>query len=174
MTNKLGVDVKQCSRCEIYKPYSEYYKNNKTKDKYCSRCIHCTKESVRTWKKNNPEKVNAQNRRWSHKNPEKVLQFTRNYRIKNPDSVSNNNHKRRDLKINNGTFVVTKSFIKKLYSSDCVYCGSKEKIQADHVIPLTKGGRHSEGNLVPACQKCNLDKRGRTITEWKKAKRNPA
>lgn len=180
--------LKQCSKCSEYKPTSDFYKQSSAKDGLQSYCILCFKkvakakhdanpkyylDRTRAWKKLNPEKVNAQNRRWAAKNPKKVLQMTRNYRAKNPETVSNHNHKRRDLKINNGNFVVTKSFIKKLYLSNCIYCGSKEKIQADHVIPLAKGGRHSEGNLVPACQKCNLDKRDKTITEWKKTKKNP-
>jgi len=42
----------------------------------------------------------------------------------------------------------------------CQYCGSKkERLIIEHIIPLTKGGVASNGNLVAACQSCNLRKR---------------
>ncbi len=41
----------------------------------------------------------------------------------------------------------------------CAYCGrSGMKLTMDHVVPLSKGGRHEAANLVPACQPCNSAK----------------
>lgn len=40
----------------------------------------------------------------------------------------------------------------------CVYCGVRENLTLDHVIPRSKGGRDSWHNLVTACQKCNTEK----------------
>jgi 5-methylcytosine-specific restriction endonuclease McrA len=40
----------------------------------------------------------------------------------------------------------------------CVYCGSKEALTIDHVVPKSIGGRDSWDNLVTACQKCNAKK----------------
>lgn len=42
----------------------------------------------------------------------------------------------------------------------CVYCGDSPE-HVDHFVPLTLGGSHSIGNLVPACSGCNLRKGGR-------------
>lgn len=162
--------MKQCSKCLLQKAYSDFYKNAKTKDNYCSKCKSCVKEDTKIWKQNNPEKVNAQNRRWNKKNPDKALEITRKYRAKNPEVVSDNNHRRRDLKINNGSFKIRKLFMRRLYDSPCIFCGSLVNIQADHVIPLSRGGRHSEGNLAPLCQNCNLDKRDKTNMEWRISK----
>lgn len=40
----------------------------------------------------------------------------------------------------------------------CVYCGSREKLTVDHVIPRAQGGRTVWNNLVTACYKCNSKK----------------
>lgn len=40
----------------------------------------------------------------------------------------------------------------------CQYCGKKvseKKLTIDHVIPISKGGRHEWDNVVAACSKCN-------------------
>ncbi|MEZ4771693.1 MAG: HNH endonuclease [Bacteroidia bacterium] len=40
----------------------------------------------------------------------------------------------------------------------CVYCGTKDTLTIDHVIPKSMGGRDSWDNLVTACQRCNSKK----------------
>lgn len=45
----------------------------------------------------------------------------------------------------------------------CQYCGKKSpNLTIDHVIPRSKAGKHSWGNLVTACAKCNNRKGNRT------------
>lgn len=53
------------------------------------------------------------------------------------------------------------------YQHRCAYCGCKiDKLTMDHVIPLSKGGKHSADNVVPACAHCNQVKSVRTPEEW--------
>jgi 5-methylcytosine-specific restriction endonuclease McrA len=44
----------------------------------------------------------------------------------------------------------------------CQYCGSTKKLTLDHVIPRSKGGKHSWDNVVIACEPCNSRKGDRT------------
>jgi 5-methylcytosine-specific restriction endonuclease McrA len=40
----------------------------------------------------------------------------------------------------------------------CQYCGSKDFLTMDHVIPKSRQGRTSWDNLVTACKYCNSKK----------------
>ncbi|OZH54670.1 HNH endonuclease [Hydrocoleum sp. CS-953] len=47
----------------------------------------------------------------------------------------------------------------------CQYCGTTKRLTLDHVIPRSKGGKHSWDNVVTACERCNAFKGNRTPTE---------
>ena len=42
----------------------------------------------------------------------------------------------------------------------CQYCGSKEDLTFDHLVPRSRGGQTRWDNVVAACAPCNLDKGG--------------
>ena len=51
-----------------------------------------------------------------------------------------------------------------LYARDanqCQYCGSRDELTFDHLIPRSRGGRTTWQNVVAACAPCNLRKGGR-------------
>jgi transcriptional regulator with XRE-family HTH domain len=41
----------------------------------------------------------------------------------------------------------------------CVKCGVNENLEYDHIIPISKGGSHTERNLQLLCAQCNREKR---------------
>ncbi|MFW6358834.1 MAG: HNH endonuclease [Chroococcales cyanobacterium] len=49
----------------------------------------------------------------------------------------------------------------------CQYCDSKKNLTIDHVIPRSKGGKHTWDNVVIACQRCNGRKGDRTPEQAK-------
>ena len=56
----------------------------------------------------------------------------------------------------------------------CRYCGERGKaLECDHVMPVSRGGDHSDDNLVTACLPCNRAKRDKivTIAEWSRVRR---
>lgn len=51
----------------------------------------------------------------------------------------------------------------------CVYCGAQfpaEELTLDHVQARVKGGDRSEGNLVTACEACNIKKGHRRLSHF--------
>lgn len=54
----------------------------------------------------------------------------------------------------------------------CAYCGiAGLPLQRDCVLPISRGGRYTLGNVVPACRSCNTSKCGSEVTAWLRVKR---
>jgi 5-methylcytosine-specific restriction endonuclease McrA len=54
----------------------------------------------------------------------------------------------------------------------CAYCGAIDKpLQRDCVLALSRGGRYTLGNIVPACGSCNTSKCNDEVTSWLRRKR---
>ncbi|PLY03555.1 MAG: HNH endonuclease [Desulfuromonas sp.] len=52
---------------------------------------------------------------------------------------------------------------------ECHYCGghfAAKELTLDHVVPLSRGGRSTRGNCVPACKECNSRKQSLLPVEW--------
>jgi len=47
----------------------------------------------------------------------------------------------------------------------CQYCGAREDLTFDHLIPRSKGGQTTWENVVTACAPCNLKKGGKLPRE---------
>jgi len=90
-------------------------------------------------------------KRWSAKNRDKCREYSRRYRARKVGATI--------LPVNEAA----------IYARDgyrCVYCGAQEDLTLDHIVPLSKGGTHSEDNLVVACRSCNASKGNRSLLEW--------
>jgi 5-methylcytosine-specific restriction endonuclease McrA len=54
----------------------------------------------------------------------------------------------------------------------CAYCGATETpLQRDCVLALSRGGRYTLDNIVPACRSCNTSKCNDEVTSWLRRKR---
>jgi 5-methylcytosine-specific restriction protein A len=60
-------------------------------------------------------------------------------------------------------------WMRKIQKGVCHYCQSqvgREHLTMDHVVPLSRGGKSSKGNIVPACKTCNNKKKYLLPIEW--------
>jgi 5-methylcytosine-specific restriction endonuclease McrA len=54
----------------------------------------------------------------------------------------------------------------------CAYCGGVgAALQRDCVLPISRGGRYTIDNVVPACRSCNASKCNDEVTGWMRRKR---
>lgn len=52
------------------------------------------------------------------------------------------------------------------FGNCCAYCGCDGDMQIEHVVPIAQGGTHALGNIIPACQRCNTNKRDHDPEMW--------
>ena len=58
---------------------------------------------------------------------------------------------------------------RRLAKGTCHYCGRKtapRQLTMDHIVPISRGGRSTKGNVVPACKDCNNKKKQLLPMEW--------
>lgn len=51
----------------------------------------------------------------------------------------------------------------------CHYCGrdvGRANLTMDHVVPLSRGGKSTRGNIVACCKECNSRKKYLLPLEW--------
>jgi 5-methylcytosine-specific restriction enzyme A len=60
-------------------------------------------------------------------------------------------------------------WMRKIQSGVCHYCHcevGRNHLTMDHVVPLSRGGKSTKGNIVPACKGCNNKKKYLLPIEW--------
>lgn len=64
--------------------------------------------------------------------------------------------------------VSTRALITRFSQFDncCAYCGDCGDMEIEHVVPISKGGAHDIGNIVPACTRCNSSKQAKDMESW--------
>lgn len=102
-----------------------------------------------------------------------VLRIERQSRARHKDRyrpIKNARQNARNRVIGGKTFLITQKDLRRLYTQSCAECGSNRNQSIDHRIPLSRGGRHSIGNMMTLCRSCNSSKGARFLTEWRRAK----
>ncbi|MBN2033947.1 MAG: HNH endonuclease [Deltaproteobacteria bacterium] len=60
-------------------------------------------------------------------------------------------------------------WMRKIQPGVCYYCHGevgRNGLTMDHVVPLSRGGKSTKGNIVPACKSCNNKKKYLLPIEW--------
>lgn len=160
-----------CRLCENIKDASMFQSYKTVSGKTSVRTV-C--KSCRATKQRKPETQRANALRAYYKkkssNPEEVNKKAREYRKKRRDSgkpIIRNC--KSDKYRKTGRFKISiRAEVFRLKGFSCHYCGSKENMQIDHVVPVAKGGGDTIDNLVPCCRSCNSSKQDKDLKSWLK------
>ena len=120
-------------------------------------------EYVRAWQAAHPERVRAAAEK--HRGTDRAQETRRAWRVRRTPlrvQVENANQRaRRKLRVEEWAGVLA------AFANACAYCGrSDEKLDIDHLVPVSVGGVNAVGNIVPACRSCNASKRARPLAEF--------
>ena len=170
---------RECAQCGA--DISHKRSNARFCDRTCKNAathVRLRQGSEKERARNRARYANEAERRRAHaraaywKDPEAGRERSRQYRRDHPDIRAAQNANRRARKYENGGYVGLPARewerLVRRHQSRCAYCGTPtDQLERDHVIPLSKGGRHAPANILPACRPCNSSKGDRFLAEWK-------
>ena len=149
------------------------YKNPEDQRRYArewlKRYPEKAREAVRRWRIAHPEEHSAKNRLYYARHREERLAHTALYHRQHPEIVLAKwqNHRARKLAAD-GSFTSGEWLaLVGLFQGCCAYCGEAGPLEADHRIPLARGGSNAIANILPACRRCNARKHLLTEVEFR-------
>lgn len=146
--------------------------------------LSADRRRYKAWSSNNPEaiKTHAAKYRETHRaekraawkkyydaNKAKRTVSQNDYRKRKRHVYLNQKHRRRSRELEAFVEDCTDTIQKLMASTQCHWCHKDfagNKVTIDHVIPLSRGGKHRRDNLVAACQSCNSSKSDKLPNEW--------
>jgi 5-methylcytosine-specific restriction endonuclease McrA len=145
-------------------PYSDPEKRRAYQRDYIRRTAERhreqSKEAMRRWRANNPAARLARDRAYKLRHLDQVRAGHKRHRQKYPEQRWAISQRRRARELgaagNFTTFEWRGLMVR--FGHRCAYCGAQGPLQADHRIPLSRGGTHHIENILPACRSCNLRK----------------
>lgn len=129
------------------------------------------RQYARDYYKRNREVVKARRAAYVKANPEKCKAAVASYRERHPDRVRAtmqvvNNRRRVTKQAGDLTQAEWRQILEE-FDHACAYCQARDvPIEQEHMTPVSRGGRHTKTNVVPACRPCNNRKQARTIFEF--------
>lgn len=170
--------VKCCSRCKIEKPGSDFRvrSNGRGLESWCNKCkneyakTRYRKDAgyrqrvidrVCKQQRENPKGNRERQRQWRARNPGKKRAYGREYAINNRNKLALKESRRRAKKMDAFVEDVDPVVVFNRDNGICGICGNavdKKDFAIDHIIPLSRGGKHSYGNTQLAHPLCNSKK----------------
>lgn len=138
--------------------------------KYKCRCPICSEAKAAAAARDrakNADRIREQKQAWAARNEEHVRAKKRIEYQENAPVIKLRARNRYGAKALDVREVTAKD-VRRLLSSPCLICGSTGDPSTDHRIPLSRGGRHSIGNLDPLCRTCNSSKHDLLLVEFRR------
>jgi 5-methylcytosine-specific restriction endonuclease McrA len=139
---------------------------------YCKANAEKRRLAKAAWRRANVEQARAADAAYRAVRPEVYRRAARKWQQANPDAYqiirSRADHKRRSRLADAGPGITLAEWkaIKAAQGFRCLLCGMVEplvKLTVDHVVPVSKGGRHEASNIQALCGPCNSHKRARVM-----------
>ena len=120
----------------------------------------------REWRRENLERAKTRQQTYHKVHALEILAKVTAWNKANPERhrasvrirVERRRARKHNTSINDFTIAQWKT-MKLHYGNRCVYCKKKsQRLTMDHITPLSKGGNHTQANIVPACRSCNARK----------------
>jgi len=120
-------------------------------------------EKSAIYRKTNPDYVKQANKNRRLKNPEQERERCRKWFSLNPEKrVIYEQNRRAKKKANGGKLSpLIREKLFELQMGKCACCKAKVNLRnmhLDHVMPISKGGSHTDDNVQLLCQPCNQSK----------------
>jgi len=122
------------------------------------------------------QKYHENNPNWAKEYRQKNLErmkirdkiYSIGYRREHYQELLSRNRARRSLKKANGGDLTYEQWVQvcNKYENKCLCCGTSERMSLDHIIPITKGGKHIAENVQPLCCSCN-SRKGTKIIDYR-------
>ena len=143
---------------------------------------------AREWMRQHPEKAREAMRRWRDAHRELSRERNREYKralyasdpesekgriaayyAAHPEALRAKDHRYRARRREAEGHFTAAEWLELLnkFGGACGYCGGPGPLQADHRVPLSRGGTNFIENIIPACARCNQRKGGETEVEFR-------
>jgi hypothetical protein len=160
--------MKHCNKCNIVKPFIDFYRNKSKKDGYASICSSCNKILSSDWKEQHCAENRLYNTKWQQQNKDKKLHNHKKWRQNNPNKVSSYASLRRAVKLQATPKWLKEEHYKQIESfywlAKLQYELTDTKYEVDHIVPLkgkTVCGLHVPWNLQLLTERENRSKSNR-------------
>lgn len=177
---------KTCTYCKTTRPISEFRKAPNSPDGYSWRCKPCLNAQYKEYRRRNPRVTTdadlLRNRNFRLANPEKYREYRARHYQNHKETIreaqkrylaarpgKNASLVRAYLarRAGNTVYKIKDAELRKMRLQPCFYCGAAKSGTIDHIVPISRGGQHSIGNLVPACRSCNGRKHNKFLIVWR-------
>ena len=117
----------------------------------------------------NKEKLRAYFVKFYSRNKDRRKALAAQYQKDHPDKCKSYRASRRTKESKAGGSYTAAEWedLCKSYHYRSLDCGKCKKLEADHVVPVTKGGTSNIDNIQPLCRRCNA-KKGTKCTDFRR------
>lgn len=173
---------KHCTKCKQWKAISDFPIDRTRGDGYAARCHECHRTGTKEISKRQRSQMKAQGLAWC-RGCRKWMPFDGVIEKQGACRDCVNRERRESYATNDEFRHKLKNFayqrkrqvdavplegeetLTMLFDGKCAYC-SAPATTWDHIVPVSKGGKTTPGNMLPACLSCNSSKGDQDIHDW--------